>query len=253
MLPDQQEPTMSSLFNSPPGGPGELEFRLGAIPVRIQPWFWLTSFVLAGPWFNTDPRPWPVVMFVMACLVSILWHELGHAWAMQCFGARHVEIVLTGFGGYASTHSRAPRAWQRIAIALAGPANQLAAWAVMFLAVRSGIADSLLESSILADLLLAQLMMINLLWPLVNLMPIFPLDGGRVTRELGVALLGTRGLKASLLLSIGLCGLFILWVVSSGGSMFNALLFGLLLAQNLQELQLINESQRYHDRGDWRS
>ncbi|NBU73215.1 MAG: hypothetical protein EBS53_17555, partial [Bacteroidetes bacterium] len=165
------------------GGPGELGFRLGAIPIRIQPLFWLTTFVLAGPYFNLDPRPWPVVLFVMACLISIVWHELGHAWAMKLFGARYVEIVLTGFGGYASTQARASRSWQRILIALAGPGNQLVAWGLLLTTINIDALNSALESSGLANLFVSQLLMINLVWPLLNLMPIFPLDGGRVARE----------------------------------------------------------------------
>lgn len=88
---------MSGMFSSDPT-PGEIQFRLGSIPVRIQPWFWLTSFLLAGPWFDQEPRPWPVVTFVAVCFASIVWHELGHAWTMRYFGARYVEIMLTGLG-----------------------------------------------------------------------------------------------------------------------------------------------------------
>lgn len=244
---------MSGMFSSQPGSPGELGFRLGPIPIRIQPWFWLTAFVLAGPWFNVDPRPWPVALFVLACLVSILWHELGHAWAMRWFGARYVEIVLTGFGGYAFTQSRPAHAWQRILIALAGPANQLAAWGIVFSLTQTGGNRSFLESYGLLDLFIDQILLINLFWPLLNLMPIFPLDGGRVARELGTSLLGAKGLRFSLYLSITLCAAMILWIVSAGGSMFNAMLFGMLLAQNIQELQALNEYQKFDDPGAWRS
>lgn len=244
---------MSAMFSKQPGGPGDLEFRLGPIPIRIQPLFWLTTFVLAGPYFNIDPRPWPVILFVVACFISIVWHELGHAWAMRLFGARYVEIVLTGFGGYASTQSRASQSWQRILIALAGPGNQLAAWGFLLTIINSGALGSVLESSGLASILVSQLLMINLVWPLLNLMPIFPLDGGRVARELGTALVGAKGLKLSLYLSITICATMIFWIVSAGGSMFNALLFGMLLAQNIQELQAVNDFHRFDDPGAWRS
>jgi len=244
---------MSAMFSNQPGGPGELGFRLGAIPIRIQPLFWLTTFVLAGPYFNLDPRPWPVVLFVIACLISIVWHELGHAWAMRWFGARYVEIVLTGFGGYASTQARASRSWQRILIALAGPGNQLVAWGVLLTLINIDALNFALESSELANLFVSQLLMINLVWPLLNLMPIFPLDGGRVAREVGTTLLGSKGLKISLYLSITICSTLIMWIFWAGGSMFNALLFGMLLAQNIQELQSLNDFHRFDDPGAWRS
>ena len=244
---------MSAMFSNQPGSPGELNFRLGSMPVRIQPWFWLTSFVLAGPWFSDEPRPWPMILFVVACTVSILWHELGHAWTMRWFGARYVEIVLTGFGGYAFTHSRASRPWQRILIALAGPCNQLAAWSLLLAAIHLGPLNSMLNSSELANQFVNQLLLINLAWPLLNLIPIFPLDGGRVCRELGTSLLGAKGLKLSLYLSGLICSAMIIWIVSVGGSLFNALLFGMLLAQNIQELQALNEFQHFDDSSAWRS
>lgn len=244
---------MSSMFSNQPGGPGELGFRLGPIPIRIQPLFWLTAFVLAGPYFDMDPRPWPVILFVLACLVSIVWHELGHAWAMRWFGARYVEIVLTGFGGYAATQSRASRSWQRILIALAGPGNQLAVWALLNATTDSGHHYSDLKPASLASIFVRQLLMINLIWPLLNLMPIFPLDGGRVVRELGTNFLGAKGLKLSLYLSITICSTMIIWIVWAGGSIFNALLFGMLMAQNIQELQMLNDFHPHDDPGAWRS
>lgn len=253
MLAPGQGPIMSSVFSSPPGGPGELAFRLGAIPIRIQPWFWLTAFVLANPWFEEEPRPWPVLLFILSCLISIIWHELGHAWAMGWFGARHVEIALTGFGGYASTHARARFAWQRIVIALAGPANQLALLAMVLALVKAGFMEAGMAETPLLDVFVSQMAKINLLWPLLNLIPIFPLDGGCVVRELGTSLLGNRGLKSSLYLSITICACMFLWIVSAGGSLFNAMLFGLLLAQNIQELNALNDNHRFDDPGSWRS
>lgn len=242
---------MSGMFSTEPS-PGEIQFRLGAIPVRIQPWFWLTSFLLAGSFFETEPRPWPAVMFVAVCLVSIIWHELGHAWAMRFFGARYVEIVLMGLGGLAFSHSRQPYSWQRILVALAGPANQLLIWGILMGLLATGIL-AIPPDNQLARILIFQILIVNLYWPLFNLLPIYPLDGGRVVRESAMAFMGTRGLRVSLWISALMCGGMIAWIVAAGGSMFNATIFGLMLAQNIQEIQFLGDQARYHDPTNWRS
>jgi Zn-dependent protease len=95
--------------------------------------------------------------------------------------------------------------------------------------------------------------MVNLYWPLFNLLPIFPLDGGRVVRESAMALLGNRGMRASLWVSIVICGGMIAWIVAAGGSMFNAMIFGMMLANNIQEIQFLRDQDRYRDPSDWRS
>jgi len=242
---------MSGMFSTEPS-PGEIQFRLGSIQVRIQPWFWLTSFLLAGPWFDQDPRPWPVVTFVGVCFASIIWHELGHAWAMRYFGARHVEIILNGLGGLATSQSRQSHTWQRIVVALAGPANQLLIWGILIGFLKMNVI-SIPPEGLVVRILIFQILMVNLYWPLFNLLPIFPLDGGRVVRESAVALFGNRGLRFSLWVSILICGGMIAWIVTAGGSMFNAMIFGMMLANNIQEIQFLRDQDRYRDPSDWRS
>ncbi len=242
---------MSGMFSSDPT-PGEIQFRLGSIPVRIQPWFWLTAFLLAGPWFDQEPRPWPVVTFVAVCFASIVWHELGHALTMRYFGARYVEIMLTGLGGLATSQSRQSHTWQRIVVALAGPANQLLIWGILFGLLKLKLV-SIPPNNQIIYILIIQILMVNLYWPLFNLLPIFPLDGGRVVRESAMALLGNRGMRASLWVSIVICGGMIAWIVAAGGSMFNAMIFGMMLANNIQEIQFLRDQDRYRDPSDWRS
>ena len=93
--------------------PGEIRFRVGSVPVIIQPYFWLTAVILSSGWFNMEPRPWPVFTFILGVFVSILIHELGHAWAGMFFGARHVFIRLTGMGVLRSSQRARPQADRR--------------------------------------------------------------------------------------------------------------------------------------------
>jgi Zn-dependent protease len=135
---------------------------------------------------------------------------------------------------------------------LAGPANQLLIWGILFGLLKLKLISIPPDNQIFY-ILIIQILMVNLYWPLFNLLPIFPLDGGRVVRESAMALLGNRGMRASLWVSIVICGGMIAWIVAAGGSMFNAMIFGMMLANNIQEIQFLRDQDRYRDPSDWRS
>jgi hypothetical protein len=137
-------------------------------------------------------------------------------------------------------------------VALAGPANQLLIWGILFGLIKLKLISISPDNQIFY-ILIIQILMVNLYWPLFNLLPIFPLDGGRVVRESAMALLGNRGMRASLWVSIVICGGMIAWIVAAGGSMFNAMIFGMMLANNIQEIQFLRDQDRYRDPSDWRS
>lgn len=109
-------------------------FTLFGFPVRISPFFFVIIVVLGLPrgeeWTSEvigKMALWGVVVFV-----SILWHELGHAFAMRRFGFAPA-IVLHGLGGHTEA-GRGPRtsAVQRIAISLAGPMAGFVLGALIF-------------------------------------------------------------------------------------------------------------------------
>ena len=152
-----------------------------AIPIRIEPVFWIVTVFFA---FNlSDARL--IVVWVAVVLVSLIVHEIGHAIALKVFGEPS-SIVLHGFGGVTLSRRRLART-QSIVVSLAGP---LAALGLL------GIPAYLLrESRYGQDLgfgyrggfglwpVLFFAVYVNIWWSVANLLPIRPLDGGNVMTE----------------------------------------------------------------------
>ncbi len=249
----------------PPPSQGDLHFRVFGFPVRVSPWFWAIAVMLTvGGGREVDPVEalvWVAVMFV-----SILIHELGHAFTQRHFGGRP-RIALYGLGGLAICDDcdRSPRS--QILISLAGPAAGFLFAAITILAVRlSGHQIGFLSlggrpdfealglemvstqpmivfqayfepfASNVTNQLVADLLQINILWGLINLMPIYPLDGGRVSRELFTLNHPRRGIVQSLWLSAGAASAFAILGLMRG-SILTALMFGYLAYANYQNIQ----------------
>ena len=81
----------------PPPSPGDLHFRLFGFPIRITPWFWIGAVLLG---IGGDSAPEAVLTWVVVVLISILVHELGHAFAIRYFG-ESARITLYHLGGLA--------------------------------------------------------------------------------------------------------------------------------------------------------
>lgn len=160
--------------------PLDLRFRLFGFPVRVHPLFWLVMALL-GNWTFNDPvlGPAAILLWVACGFVSILWHELGHAFAARWFGSP-VQVILTAFGGLAVYPYSPPAGWRRMVIAAAGP---IAGFILLGLVYGSNEAsDWALRSPVLRRVYF-YLFVMNLFWNLINLLPIWPLDGGKVLRE----------------------------------------------------------------------
>ena len=100
-----------------------IQFRLFGIPVRVEPWFWLTGFLLGHGLHIKDKRDaiyvglWMIIVFV-----SILVHELGHALSGRWLGGGRQSIRLWAFGGLAYNEGSRFTKRGRILMILAGPA-----------------------------------------------------------------------------------------------------------------------------------
>ncbi|MGI9496682.1 MAG: site-2 protease family protein [Mariniblastus sp.] len=119
------------------------------------------------------------VLFVFAIFGCVLLHELGHAFAAQQFGIATRDITLLPIGGVAALE-RIPRVpLQELWIASAGPlVNVVIATIIFAIQIISGPANSP------AAQFFTQLMIANLILVLFNLIPAFPMDGGRILRSL---------------------------------------------------------------------
>jgi stage IV sporulation protein FB len=193
----------------------DLRWRLGGVPVRINPLFWLAAALL-GLKYYLDPEaggPGYFLFWMAAALLSVLAHQFGQVLAGRLFGLRG-EVVLFGLGGRTLGIDDLPRRRQRVLVLLAGPlVNGLIVAAVLGLTYTPfptvfldwGWAPAIATGA-------AILVRINLYWALLNLVPLWPLDGGRSACAIGEGLLGRRGLGAALGLSLILAGGLGVWV-----------------------------------------
>lgn len=148
-----------------------MNFRLLGFPVSVDPNVGLIGLMwLAFGLRNHEPMP-IAIGGVLILFASILWHELGHAFAARGFGLGPIDIALHGFGGL-TRHRPSGKPWKDLLVTLAGPGNGL------LLGVVALVAGQLVHGDLLARLI-GELALVNLFWSVFNLMPMFPMDGGQ--------------------------------------------------------------------------
>lgn len=157
-------------------------FRIAGIPVRVEPVFFMISFLFGLQLAETDPVLVPV--WIGVTFVSILVHELGHALTLKAFG-QPSEIVLQGLGGVTLSRRRLDRT-KSVVVSLAG---SLTALVVLWLPARQLHGSAWWsEQELWLRGVVTFTAFANLWWSVANLLPIRPLDGGNVVTELfGVA------------------------------------------------------------------
>jgi Zn-dependent protease len=151
--------------------------RIAGIPIYLDMMFVLVVMIFCYPFFTSGSTQLMSAGFivVIGILVSILLHELGHAFAGRLFNAPVSHIELTGLGGVAHfVHTLPSSTLIRTVVYLAGPAVNLLLWLGLDLLAGEavGIGNPMLA------LPLAQLAYFNLMLMIFNLLPAYPLDGG---------------------------------------------------------------------------
>jgi stage IV sporulation protein FB len=212
------------LLGEPEPTQGDLHFRVFGFPVRVSPYFWVGVLILrlSG---SQEVKPAAAAIWVAVVFVSILVHELGHAFLQRYYGG-HPWITLYGFGGLASCGDCDPRPRAQIIIALAGPIAGFlfAALIVVLLAIKGHFVafqaswepvDWLGFESEYLNLAISNLLYVNIWWGIINLLPVYPLDGGRVSRQLFLIRNSRMGILRSLQLSAitaSLVAVYALWL-----------------------------------------
>lgn len=154
------------------------------VPVRLHFTFLLLLVFLLFIGIGGRQSGAMTALYVLALFASVLVHELGHALVARRFGVRTLEIVMFPIGGVARLE-RPPRPREELWIALAGPmVNALIAAALFLWTARQGLLPlELLREP--TDANLAQRIAVgNLLLFAFNLLPAYPMDGGRILRSL---------------------------------------------------------------------
>ncbi|MGE0756292.1 MAG: M50 family metallopeptidase [Pirellulaceae bacterium] len=132
---------------------------------------------------------WPAVvgstLVLAAVFVCVLLHEFGHALMARLFGIRTQDIILLPIGGLARLERMPEHPWQEFWIALAGPAVNVVIIAILVpLSFLFRGAEEPLSTPLGFSGFWSQLIATNMVLVIFNLLPAFPMDGGRVLRAL---------------------------------------------------------------------
>jgi Zn-dependent protease len=253
------------MFGSPDHTPYDLRFRLLGIPVRVHPLFWLVMVLIGGQGSLKG-----AAIFAACAFVSVLVHEFGHGLSSRAVGNEPVGIVLYAMGGFCQFMPRSQTAGQRLFVLLMGPGagfllmalvlavgnlmyGVLPADAMALVGVGGGSGQGVgmrLPHSPEIRFAFICLLEINFWWGVLNLLPIWPLDGGQIA---GVVLgqvnprHGTRWTHVVSLLTAGLIALF--WV--SREQYMVAIWFGYFGFINYQVLQSLHHASRFSGDSEW--
>jgi Zn-dependent protease len=126
-----------------------------------------------------------VLIFTGALFLCVLLHEFGHVFAARAFGIRTPDITLLPIGGVARLEKLPERPWQELVVAIAGPmVNVVIALLLLLVVGMPNPLDPVLFDFTSPVGVLQRLMVLNIWLVLFNMIPAFPMDGGRVFRAL---------------------------------------------------------------------
>jgi Zn-dependent protease/predicted transcriptional regulator len=151
----------------------------------------LIGFIVLSHWSagHSVAKTLEGVVFILALFGCVLLHEFGHALMAARYGIKTRDITLLPIGGLARLERMPDEPLQELWVALAGPAvNVVIAAALFAWLVFTATFAPLEQLSVIGGPFLERLMVVNVILVVFNMLPAFPMDGGRVLR----ALLATR-------------------------------------------------------------
>jgi Zn-dependent protease len=168
--------------------------RFFGINLNIHWTFWLLPLwvILSGPG-SGDPEAIPLGMrlgLLAALFGCVVLHEYGHALMARLFGIATHDVTLYPIGGVARLERMSDRPWEEFCIAVAGPlVNVAIALGLGFVVLTAALLQPDFLHTVVAGFLVPLLVM-NIFLVVFNLLPAFPMDGGRVLRAILAAAMG---------------------------------------------------------------
>ncbi|MHA6324064.1 site-2 protease family protein [Roseivivax sp. CAU 1753] len=179
------------------------------------------------------------VVFILALFACVVAHEFGHALMARRFGIKTPDITLLPIGGIARLERMPERPGQEIAVALAGPAvNVVIAGTLLLLGVVPGM--GMIEGTTGIGALAGGLLSVNILLVLFNMVPAFPMDGGRVLRGiLSIFVPRLRATRVAVRIGQVFAVLFAIYGIWSGSFMLPLIGVFIFLAGNAELAQMV--------------
>jgi len=162
--------------------------RFAGIDVYVHATFWLLiGWIAVSHILQGDPalQTLAAIAFILALFACVVLHEFGHALTARRYGIKTRDITLLPIGGLARLERMPEQPIQELWVALAGPAVNvvIAALLFAFLTITNAL-EPLERLSVTSGSFVERLMAVNISLVLFNLLPAFPMDGGRVVRAL---------------------------------------------------------------------
>ncbi|HQW97299.1 MAG TPA: site-2 protease family protein [Saprospiraceae bacterium] len=165
------------------------------IPVKIH---WTFGYIIFYIIYTSHQDNMGVIgalwfgVFMMSLFLCVILHEYGHALAARRYGVKTADIILTPLGGIARLLKMPDKPLQELIVAIAGPMVNVVIAALLYLLLAFGMGVNPLGIDVenaydFKDnpaLLLSMIMLTNIVLVVFNLLPVFPMDGGRVLRSL---------------------------------------------------------------------
>ncbi len=162
----------------------------GKIPISIHPLFWLIAFFIGWMWTMTLTG---ALLCVAIILISVLFHEFGHALTALLFGQK-TRIELAAFGGFTYREGRKLKLWEEFLVVLNGPV----AGFFLFLVAYTVYKHVPIETPALL-FAVKFTFVANLFWTVINLVPVLPLDGGHLLSIILEGIFGFKGVKMAII------------------------------------------------------
>jgi len=187
--------------------------RFKGIDVYIHYTFWLIFVWVGSIYWMRNKEIYSVIegiLFVITIFGCVLLHEFGHALTAQKYGINTQDITLLPIGGLAKLDKIPEEPIQEFWITLAGPSvNVIIALLLFIILYFSGNYEPLSNVSLTEGSFLEKLMLINIVLVIFNILPAFPMDGGRILRAvLAMNMNYTKATQISVVIGQGMAFIF---------------------------------------------
>jgi Zn-dependent protease/CBS domain-containing protein len=184
-MPKGEEDVMSWSLNI--GSVAGTAIRIHVTFLLFLAWIFGVNYISGG-----SQAAWNGLLFIVLIFLCVLLHEFGHIFTARGFGVRTPDVILLPIGGVARLERIPEKPSEEFLIAIAGPAVNVVIALLLILFGGANLSAGHLSSTLEAAnvSMVDRLAAVNLFLALFNLIPAFPMDGGRVLRALLAARFG---------------------------------------------------------------